>query len=80
MAAAEAEAGKERKMTAQCRPDSSQKPDTLYRVDGDMAKVISQGEVVEEFSSSGCIYDDLGTCQGCPECKLDPSSFAYLLC
>ena len=67
-------------MTAQCRLDSSQKPDTLYRVDGDMAKVISQGEVVEEFSSSGCIYNDLGTCHGCPECKLDPSSFAYLLC
>ena len=80
MAAAEAEAGKERKTTAQCGLDSSQKPDTLYRVDGDMAKVISQGEVVEEFSSSGCIYNDLGTRQGCPECKLDPSSFAYLLC
>ena len=47
MAAAEAEAGKERKMTAQCRLDSRQNPDTLYRVDGYMAKVIAQGEVVE---------------------------------
>ena len=31
------------------------------------------GEVVEIFESSGCIYNDLGCCQGCPECSLHSS-------
>lgn len=27
--------------------------------------------IIEEFESSGCIYRDLGTCQGCPTCQFD---------
>ena len=29
------------------------------------------GEVIEQFESSGCIYNDLGCCQGCPTCRLE---------
>lgn len=63
-------------MTAQSTHYSSQTPDTLYRVDGTTARVFSQGEIVEEFESSGCIYNDLGACQGCYTCKLDHGSYA----
>lgn len=30
----------------------------------------ANGNAVEEFTSSGCVYHDLDTCQGCPECRL----------
>lgn len=29
------------------------------------------GEIVEQFESSGCVYNDLGCCQGCPVCRLE---------
>ena len=27
--------------------------------------------IIEEFESCGCVYRDLGTCQGCPTCQFD---------
>ncbi|MGO5336761.1 hypothetical protein ACTQZS_08115 [Bilifractor sp. LCP19S3_H10] len=39
--------------------------------DDNTVSVMSGGEVIETFESSGCIYNDLGCCQGCPECYLD---------
>lgn len=29
------------------------------------------GELIDRSDSSGCIYNDLGCCQGCPTCRLD---------
>ena len=31
----------------------------------------NNGEIVESFETSGCIYCDLGMCQGCPSCIFD---------
>lgn len=44
---------------------------TSYHTYGKEVSVVSNGEVIETFESSGCIYNDLGCCQGCYICKLE---------
>ena len=34
-------------------------------------KDANTGEIIEQFESSGCVYNDLGCCQGCPACRLE---------
>ena len=31
-----------------------------------------KGEVIEVFESTGCEYNDLNMCRGCPVCRLHP--------
>ncbi len=38
---------------------------------GTASVVDKEGTVVETFESSGCIYNDLGCCQGCPTCVFE---------
>lgn len=33
--------------------------------------VDKDGTVIETFASSGCVYNDLGCCQGCPTCMFE---------
>lgn len=44
---------------------------TAYINNRETVSVVSNGEVIETFESTGCIYNDLGCCQGCPVCKLE---------
>ena len=45
---------------------------TTYKSNGNAWQVTNgNGEVIEEFESrTGCLYADLGMCQGCPECRI----------
>ena len=47
---------------------------TYYKKSGNEVSVrTDDGEEIERFESSGCIYNDLGCCQGCPVCRLHKS-------
>ncbi len=45
---------------------------TYYITNGEEVSVMSKGEEIERFPSSGCLYNDLDCCQGCPVCSLHP--------
>lgn len=38
---------------------------------GTASVVDKDGEVIETYESSGCVYKDLGCCQGCPICRVN---------
>ena len=42
-----------------------------YVTNNNMINVVDNGEVIESFESCGCVYRDLGMCQGCPVCRFD---------
>lgn len=46
--------------------------------DGNEVSVRAEnGEEIERFESSGCLYNDLGCCQGCPTCHLGLDDSRY---
>ena len=44
---------------------------TYVRNNDNITVVDNNGEIIESFETSGCIYCDLGMCQGCPSCIFD---------
>lgn len=48
--------------------------ETAYGNDGKVTTVFCGDEVVEEFESCGCLHNDIGMCQGCPECRIRPEA------
>lgn len=51
---------------------------TTYKTENEKVTVVDDKYgVIEEFESCGCIYRDLGTCQGCPTCQFDNTDERY---
>lgn len=45
---------------------------TYYITDGETVSIMSDGKEIGRLPTSGCYYNDLDSCQGCPVCSLHP--------